>query len=398
MKLFKADIVNKDLFFTRFYYFMYVGFGGFVLPFMNLFYVSLGLNGKQVGTITSTNSIIGLLAAPMIVMEIKKRTKARFYLQAGLLIAALGYLVLSQQTSFFPIIILLVFLSPVNSSLAPLSDSMAVSVVQSSNSGYGSIRVLGSLGWIFVVPIAGWLIERMGFKSGFSGVSIGWAIAACLLFLISPRNFFHPEQVHEIKPGIKVSLSKILHNKTLVGFAIALIAIGFLNNGVQQFEYVFLSNLGASKQTISIAGILSAVIELPFMLLSDKIQKNIGPHKLMIMAVSILFFQRLTVLLFPSIAAIMIIRLINGISFSFYTISFLGLISSQTNSSDRGTILALFTVTLAGLVTFIASPISGAIYDLIGARYLYLFSSIGYFIAITSLWISRPSQNQITSR
>ncbi len=395
MKFFKTGTLNKDLFFTRFYYFAYVGFGGFVLPFMNLFYVSLGLNGKQIGTITSTNSIIGLLAAPIVVMEIKKRAKARFFLQVCILIAASGYLLLSQQTSFFSIILLLVFLSPVNSSIAPLSDTMAVSVVQSSNSGFGSIRVLGSLGWIFAVPIAGWMIERLGFQAGFSGVSLGWTIAACLIFFIDPKNFFHPEQVKEYKPGITDSIKKIRNNKTLIGFAIALIAIGFLNNGVQQFEYIFLSNLGASKQVISIAGILSAVIELPFMLLSDKIQKKIGPHKLLMLAVSFLFIQRLSVFFFPSIFTIMLVRLINGISFSFYTIAFLGLISSQTESSDRGTVLALFTVTLAGLVSFIASPITGAIYDLIGARYLYIFAAAGYFIAISSLWISRPEKNQL---
>jgi MFS family permease len=78
------------------------------------------------------------------------------------------------------------------------------------------------------------------------------------------------------------------------------------------------------------------------------------------------------------------------VAFSFYTVSFIGLISSRTQSHETGTVLALFTVTLAGLVNIVASPLAGALYDAIGARWLYAFSVSGYVIALTSLWITRP--------
>src|SRR5689334_23023480 len=43
---------NKDLFFARAYYFTLIGGVGFVSPFINLFYVSLGISGKQIGLIS----------------------------------------------------------------------------------------------------------------------------------------------------------------------------------------------------------------------------------------------------------------------------------------------------------------------------------------------------------
>ena len=58
----------------------------------------------------------------------------------------------------------------------------------------------------------------------------------------------------------------------------AVIFMGFLNNGVLQFENVYLSQLGASKQLISVAGILSAIVELPSMIYADRIIRRVGTH------------------------------------------------------------------------------------------------------------------------
>jgi hypothetical protein len=47
-------------------------------------------------------------------------------------------------------------------------------------------------------------------------------------------------------------------------------------------------------------------------------------------------------------------------------------------------------VTLTGLVTMLAAPLSGAIFDAIGARWLYALAATGYAIGLLSLWITRP--------
>jgi hypothetical protein len=66
------------------------------------------------------------------------------------------------------------------------------------------------------------------------------------------------------------------------------------------------------------------------------------------------------------------------------------LISSRTNANETGTVLAIYTVTLSGLVTVLAAPVSGAIFDAIGARWLYALAATGYAMGLLSLWITRP--------
>jgi MFS family permease len=90
------------------------------------------------------------------------------------------------------------------------------------------------------------------------------------------------------------------------------------------------------------------------------------------------------------------VRFIGGVSFSFMTIASVFLISSRTDPSDTGTVLAIYTITLVGLVSVLAAPLSGTIFDVIGARWLYAISVVGYGIGFLSMWLTRPIKSQQT--
>jgi PPP family 3-phenylpropionic acid transporter len=388
--------LNHDLFFARAYYFTYLGGWGFILPFVNLFYVSLGLRGTQIGAIGSVSAIVGLIVSPIVVTEIKKRSQARSILQASLVLAAIAYFVLGYQTAFLPIVLIVFLQALVASGIMPTSDAMAVHVSEQAGTGYGSVRVWASVGWIITVLTSGWLIARKGFGAGFLGVTLMWLIGAAVTLLIQPRYFVALNPEEKRGPGLRTAFKHIARDRVLLGYAVALIFMGFMNNGVLQFENVFLSQLGASKQLISVAAILSAVVEVPFMIYADRYVRRVGAHRVMLFAITMLLFQRAAVLLFPAIATIMIVRFIGGISFSFTTIGSVFLISSRTNANETGTVLAIYTVTLSGLVSVLAAPVMGSLFDAIGARWLYAFASAGYAMGLLSLWLTRPSPNRRT--
>jgi PPP family 3-phenylpropionic acid transporter len=382
--------LNRDLIFARAYYFAFLGGWGFILPFINLFYVNLGLTGRQIGTIGSVSAIVGLFLAPIVVNEVKKRPQARGILQTSLMLGAIGYFLLGQQTGFAAILIIVFLQSLVGAGIIPASDAMAVHVSEEAGTGYGSVRVWASVGWILTVPASGWLIERLGFEAGFLGVSLMWLTGALLTLPIQSRYFVSQRLAGQPTSNLRTAFHQIARDHTLLGYAIALVCMGFLNNGVLQFENVFLSELGASKLLISFAGILSAVVELPFMVYADRYVRRAGAHRVMLFAITMLLFQRAAVLLFPTIATIMIVRFIGGVSFSFMTIASVFLISNRTDPGETGTVLAIYTVTLAGLVSVLAAPVSGTIFDVIGARWLYAFSVLGYIIGFLSMWVTRP--------
>jgi MFS transporter, PPP family, 3-phenylpropionic acid transporter len=384
----------RDLFFARAYYFAFMGGWGFILPFVNLFYVSIGLSGTQIGTVASLSAVVGLVVSPVVVTEIKKLPQARMILQLCLVLGALGYFLLGHQTVFAAILIIIFFHTIITSAIMPTSDAMAVRVAEDHGTGYGSVRLWASVGWILTVLSSGWLIERFGYLAGFSGVALMWTLSAGLILFIRSDYFVARTGINISKPSVRSAVRHVLHDRTLLGFAVTVILVGFLNNGVLQFENVFLSELGASKQLIAVAGVLSAIMEIPFMIYADRFVRLAGAHRVMLIALVMISVQRAAVLLFPYIVTIMIVRFIGGISFSFYTISYVGLISSRTKSTETGTVLALYTVTLAGLVNMIAAPISGSIFDAVGARWLYALAVTGYALGAFVLWLAKPAEEK----
>lgn len=388
---------RRDLWFARFYYLFWLGGLGFILPFINLFYVSLGLKGTQIGVFAATGALVSLAAAPLIVSKIKQQPQPRRYLQLVLVLGALGYFLIQHQTAFLPIVILVFFHTLALTGISPLSDTVAVSVAQGAGTGFGSVRVWASAGWIISVLSAGWLIERLGFSVGFWGASVVLVTGAILLFFIRPQHFTpqaRPEQASEAAPakkhGLRSALELVLHDRPLAGLALALVVIGLLNNGVMQFQNVYLAELGASKQMISLAGTVSAMVEIPFMILADRLVRRYGAQRLLLVSLGITVLYRLLVFIFPSVWTIVGVNLVGGVTFSLYTIAFISLISSRTPPEQTGTVLALFASTLGGTVNIVASPVAGALFDAIGARWLYGLAALGYLVGTLSLWLAQP--------
>jgi MFS family permease len=72
------------------------------------------------------------------------------------------------------------------------------------------------------------------------------------------------------------------------------------------------------------------------------------------------------------------------------TIASVFLISSHTPPNHTGTVLAIYTVTLAGLVNVLAAPVAGVTFDAVGPRWLYALAAAGYAVGFLSLWLTRP--------
>jgi hypothetical protein len=63
---------KRNLVFARAYYFAFMGGWGFILPFINLAYVNLGLSETEIGTIGSVSSIVGWIASPRLDMPVAR--------------------------------------------------------------------------------------------------------------------------------------------------------------------------------------------------------------------------------------------------------------------------------------------------------------------------------------
>ncbi|HMD90208.1 MAG TPA: MFS transporter [Anaerolineaceae bacterium] len=386
------SIQQHDLWIVRLYYFIWLGGGGSISPFLNLFLSRQNLNGIQIGWIVAIGSLIGLFAAPLWTRLNSESRYPMRLLQCSLLLTGGATLIFSWQTLFVWLAAYYALRTLFSAGQSPLSDALALRVTSATDTGYGSVRVWGSFGWAVIVLSTGWLNQQYGIRFGFIEFTFLMIIAALLLTQV--RTSAAPLQVPSVegRPGFRQVSTIILHNPVLWGLGLMLIITGVANLGIAQFENIYLAQLGARDILIGVASMASSVVEIPGMFWADRLVRRHSPAPILLISLVLYTLLRLLLFLFPSVFLIIASRAATGIAFSFYTVALVQYISRQTAANQTATALAIFTVTLPSIINITCTPLIGHVFDLVGAHWLYLIALIGYALGAVVLWAFQPRQ------
>lgn len=341
--------------------------------------------------------VAGTLAAPVWGRWSDSSPRPRQLLQLALLGSGICMLFLGMQTAFLWMAVFVISDALVGGGLEPLSTAQALAVTKGEKAGFGSIRLWGSLGWAIIAPISGWLIERSGMFSAFIGFFIGMLVSIAILGLISIDTASIRSQIKtDLDQGSKnQSTRELLHrlsaDRTMIGLALALTILWLCGAGRLQFEAIYMKQLGASETAIGLASTIGALIELPGMLLADRLVRRHGPGVILQSALLMQSVGMSLVLFSPSVTSILLMRALSGIYFSLYLVSSIEYVVQGAPDDHASTVLALYTVTLRGLVGLIGAPLAGHLYDLLGAYWLYAIGLGGTLLGWLTLKITaRP--------
>ncbi|MCS7070628.1 MAG: MFS transporter, partial [Anaerolinea sp.] len=174
----------------------------------------------------------------------------------------------------------------------------------------------------------------------------------------------------------------------LLGTAAMIGVITIGAGGAYQYEGALLKDLGATDFIVGVAGMLGAVIEIPFMGILDRLMRRVSAYRLLIAGMLIYVGLRGIVFLFPSIGVILLAAAGIGISYSLLIIPLTRFIADQAGEAHTPMMLAFINVTLPGVISLISSPLTGWLYDTLGARALYGLAAISYLTAALALAIA----------
>jgi MFS transporter, PPP family, 3-phenylpropionic acid transporter len=370
----------RNLWTLRLYYFLLIGSGGFLFPFINLFYTQQGLSGAEIGLLSTFASLAALIAAPWWGRRSDAASHPRRLLQFGLLATSLCMLALSQQTIFAWMALIVTLDALLSVNVAPLSDVVALAVTKQGRAGYGSVRLWGSLGWTVTALLGGWLIERTGLFTMFAGYAIsGFASIALLALLRMPRWGQHPDRAEApaAAHSWRATFAALGRNRTLLGLTLALSILWFALNGFHQFEPVFLAQLGAGETIIGLASTIGALVELPAMLWVDRLGRRYSAGRLLRMSFLLYMAVALSVVIAPVVPVILFSHVIAGVAYSFFAVASVRFIGEVSPRGQVTTMMAIFTVTLPALIRMISGPVSGGVFDARGAYALYVIGALG---------------------
>jgi PPP family 3-phenylpropionic acid transporter len=388
------SITKRNLSILRSYYFLLGVGGGCLLPFLALFFKQQGLSGTQIGLLSTFAGLAALIAAPLWGRLSDAASKPRRLLQFELLASACLMVVLSQQVSFGWIAVIVVLDALLNSGSSPSSDALAIAVLSKVQSGFGSVRLFASLGWAITAFVSGWLSERFGLIVAFVGYAIGYITGSGSVGLIRLPSKNTSTAAHQPKRSLRQSIRSVLSDPRLRKLALALGIFLFMMYGLRSFEGLYLKQLGAGEAVVGLMSTIGATIELPGMLLADRLVKRYGAVRLLRYSFLLEVVRLTGVLLVPSVPTLVLMRVVGGFSFSWYVVAVFSFISEAAPERQVTTTLALFNVTLASFIRMIAAPISGFIFDLVGGYWLYALGAIGSLVAWTVMKTMTVTRNE----
>ncbi len=374
-----SSIDRRDLWRVRLYYLVWFGGAASLGPFINLFFVQQGLTGTEIGWLSTIGSLTTVIAAPWWGHRTDRAARPQRLAQLAMLGSLTCMLILSQQKLFLWLAVIVGVEAAISAGLIPLSDMLALNVTHGNEgSGYGSVRLWGSLGWAIFAFVAGLLIQRTGLQFAF--ISYAVMMLGSILIINTLRYRASPSD-EKMLVDVKVSLidewRELLRDRPLLGLAIALSIVWFAANGLRQFEPVYMKQLGAGESVIGLASTIGALPELLAMLWADRLVKQYGAGKILQLSFILDVIRFAGVLLFPSVAAILVSRGISGFSYSFYVVALTVFIRDHSRAGRVTIMLAVLTVTLPSLIGMIGGPAGGWFFDQFGAYWLYAIAGAG---------------------
>jgi PPP family 3-phenylpropionic acid transporter len=392
-----STILRRPVSIVRIFFFLWFAGGSFLQPYLPIFYRQQGLSGLQIGLLSSIGFAVAILAAPQWGRLNDRVSAPQRILQFAVLMHVVTMLILSRQTLFLPMVLVIMVNALFASASEPAAASLALRATRGTGSGFGSVRVWGSLGWAIMVLVSGWWIERTTIQTGFAGFAVFMLAALSALFLFrtgrkpqamgaAPVPAAETPPVHAL-PAEKSASSKY---RPALALFLAVMMSWIAVAGVRQFEPLYIKQLGAGEQMIGFSAMLSALVELPGMFWADALTRRFGARRVLIAGMILDGVLRGSILLSPTIPALIVVRALIGISFSMITVGVVAYVQEHTPHDQQTSAVALYTVVVRNLVFLVVYPVSGIIFDAVGAYWLYAIALAGNVAGGLILLLGNP--------
>lgn len=341
--------------------------------YFNLYLSDIGFSNTMVGLLSALSTLILLISQPFWGIVSDKAEKKNTVLKTLFLVSALSALMYYGSTNYLYVIIVSLIFTVFYTPLVPLQDNLTLEYLAGKRWNFGHIRMGGTIGYAFTVVIAGVLL-----KSRYS--HIFWVVSLFLLLCFF-MMFIMPTVPGFRTRAEKAPLSSILKNKTfmcLVGFNLAY-SLG--TNFYSTYYPIYFESLAGSSSLVGVLVFTCAIVEVPFLLVINKILKKLGIIKLLVAATMVSGLRWLLLYILTNPVLIILANLLHGFSFSSFTYCLVTYINENVPKSLRATGQTFNTLISAFFSKVVFGFLGGVASDVFGVNKIMLVSSVITFVA-----------------
>jgi PPP family 3-phenylpropionic acid transporter len=355
------------------------GLIGTHLPFFPVWLKAIGIDPSWIGIMTAVPAVTRFSILPAVTGLAERRGSLRGAMIGTAFLTALGFTVIGTQHQ--PLLVFLAYAvtACMWTPMVPLTDAYALRGVARYGLDYGPLRLWGSAAFVVGALACGLLVDAVAPRHLIWVIASVAGLGAVLSLGLQPLD--NPKTTAAAPHGA----SALLRNP---GF-LATIGAAALIQGSHAAYYTFASITwqASGLRGLTIAGLwaLGVLAEIVVFALSPRF--TLQPSALVVIGGVSAVARWLVTAQEPSVAVLSVVQLAHGLTFGLTQVGTMGLLVRQV----PGHVMARgqgYLAACSGIVTSIASVLSGAVYARHGQGVYYLMAAMALSGTVL-MWLAR---------
>lgn len=367
---------KTEYYYLRFIFFLRYFADAMFYSFTALYLSSIGLKEGLIGTIQSISTITVLCVNPIWSIFAKNNKRSRILLFVLSIIEGILIIIYGNLDIVPALMVLTSLLACASGPYYSIMDGYAANYCANTSKDYSSFRVMGSIAYLFGVPLAGTIL-------GFFNYNVLFLISGILFIMCGIFSSFL-KKTEAVKENKKRDFNKILKNKALIFYTIAYLFIVILSQlGDNYLSLFFTNEKGLTAQEYSYINTAILICEALSLLFFGKIL-NKAKTLNVILFFGILCFIRYMLLSFVNLdlwilIPIVMLRGVGWGAFLFFHIRHITKLVGIENVTTAGILIII----VSSLFQFIMNNVLG--YCIEGFGYSIIFKFIAIITLISTL-------------
>ena len=352
------------------FYFVYYFFVGAFVPYWGLYLQSEQFSAADIGILMSLFQISRIFA-PNLWGWLADHTKQRVrWIKLTAFLGLLGFIAVFWAQGFWWLFFVMLSLSLFTSSTLPLSESLTLAHLATTDGHYSRIRMWGSLGFIFAAGILGFMIDTYGIKS------LLWFLLGVQILLFA-LTFKLPEAVIAPHENDHFSIWQVVKNPAvialLLGCALMVTAHGVLYN----FYSIYLAEHGYSKGMIGLLWALGVICEIIIFMLMPKMMAHFSLKNILLisLALAVLRFSMIGVAV-ESLWLLLVAQSLHAFTFGSFHAASVEVITQFFNGRHQAKGQAIYNSVAYGIGGTIGGLAGGYALQYWGGETTFLLAAI----------------------
>ncbi|WP_024851547.1 MFS transporter [Hydrogenovibrio kuenenii] len=245
------------------FYFFYFTLFGAVIPYISLYYQSLGMGAIQIGQLMAVFVGTKIVAPNLLGWLADKTGKTVYWLRW------MGFLTLVSATgfifwnSFSGLLLTVFFFSFFFHAALPLFESYTFLTLAGFKERYGQIRLWGSIGFIAAVLGVGWQLQVSGDDAYQIYPYILWIISMVVFFtMFWVKDVVTQQQDVSVNNASPLSFLSIVRRPWVISLLLVSVLVQFSHGAYYSFYSIFLKAHGYDQTAIAWLWSIGVIAEI----------------------------------------------------------------------------------------------------------------------------------------